>query len=215
MNDNNELYDRQKPLDVEAPESVTVIGVGGVGSWVALDLALAGVEKIYLVDFDEIERHNLNRTPFKESQIGKDKIQALTELIAERRMDAEVIPLDNRIEELSGNFQEEIADSTVIDCRDHASPLPDDIDESVLMTAGYDGLEYTLHLNPDYDAIWGDENTEYETVPSFVAPPQFIASIVTVVASKPELRDGEGELYNSGNMVELIQSVMRGEATDE
>jgi len=205
MTDN--LYDRQQALDLEPPHTVTVIGVGGVGSWVALDLALAGVQKLYLVDHDHIEGHNLNRTPFKESQIENDKTEALVELISERRMDAEVIPISQRIEDVAGTFREEMADSLVIDCRDHASPLPDDIMEQVVMTAGYDGYDFTLHTNPNYEDIWGDEQTEYETVPSFIAPPQFVSSIITTITCTPELRDGE-EQYSTGDMRQLIEDLL-------
>jgi len=203
----NDIYQRQQELDLEPPHTVTVIGVGGVGSWVALDLALAGVQKLYLVDHDHIEGHNLNRTPFKESQIENDKTEALVELISERRMDAEVIPISQRIEDVAGTFREEMADSLVIDCRDHASPLPDDIMEQVVMTAGYDGYDFTLHTNPNYEDIWGDEQTEYETVPSFIAPPQFVSSIITTITCTPELRDGE-EQYSTGDMRQLIEDLL-------
>lgn len=214
MND-NDIYKRQRELDVNPPEKATVIGVGGVGSWVALDLALAGVEKLYLADHDEIEEHNLNRTPFKQSQIGMDKTQAVAELVAERRMDVEVIPITKRIEDTAGAFRDGMADSKVIDCRDHASPLPDDISENLLMTAGYDGMEYTLHFKPSYEDIFGDENTEYETVPSFVAPPQFIASIVTTVASTPSMEDRFEESVENGELRGLITDLLGFEQDSE
>lgn len=210
----DELYTRQQELNLNPPHTVTVIGVGGVGSWVALDLALAGVQKLYLVDPDEIERHNLNRTPFKESQIEMDKPSAVTELISERRMDAETVPITERIEDTAGTFREEMAESVVIDCRDHASELPDDISEQVVMTAGYDGYDFTIHTNPNYEDIWGDENTEYETVPSFIAPPQFVASIVTVMTCSPEMRSDE-ERYRTEDMREMIDDLFDNPTENE
>lgn len=210
-NNENEIYERQRELDVNPPNKATVIGVGGVGSWVALDLALAGVDKLYLADHDGIEKHNLNRTPFKQSQIGMDKTQAVVELISERRMDAEVIPITKRIEDTTGAFRDEMSDSVVVDCRDHASELPNDISENVLLTAGYDGMEFTLHVKPDYESIWGDEETEYETVPSFVAPPQFLASLVTVIASTPSMAERLEEQIKSGNIRDLILGLVEQE----
>lgn len=212
MTDN--LYARQQALDVEPPHTVTVIGVGGVGSWVALDLALAGVQKLYVVDPDHIERHNLNRTPFKEGQIEKDKTTAVVELVAERRMDAEVVPIKDRIEETAGAFRDEMAENPVIDCRDHASELPDDISSQVVLTAGYDGLEYTLHTNPDYEAIWGEEDTEYETVPSFIAPPQFVASLITTITCSPQLREGEEQIATQ-DMRETIENLFDNPTQNE
>jgi len=205
----DDIYQRQQELDLEPPHTVTVIGVGGVGSWVALDLALAGVQKIYLVDHDHIETHNLNRTPFKEEQIDTDKVTALTELISERRIDAEAVPITERIEQLAGTFRDEIKSNPIIDCRDSADPLGDDLDEQVVLTAGYDGFEFTLHTNPDYDQIWGDEDTEYETVPSFIAPPQFLSSIVTSIVCSPELRTEE-EQYTTHDMREVIRDLLGG-----
>jgi len=210
----NDIYQRQEELDLEPPHTVTVIGVGGVGSWVALDLALAGVQKIYLVDHDHIETHNLNRTPFKEEQIEKVKVTALTELISERRIDSEPVPITERIEQLAGTFRDEIKSNPIIDCRDSADPLGDGLDEQVVLTAGYDGFEFTLHTNPDYDQIWGDEDTEYETVPSFIAPPQFLASTVTSIVCSPELRT-EQEQYTTHDMRQVIRDLLGGDNPTE
>lgn len=201
------LYTRQHDMNLEVPDTVTVIGVGGIGSWTALDLALAGVEKLYVVDFDEIEEHNLNRTPFKTSQIGMQKTAAVVELIQERRMDAEVIPVNKRIEDTAGVIREDMEESVVIDCRDHASPLPDGISESVALTAGYDGFEYTMHLNPNYEAIFGEEETEYETVPSFIAPPQVLSGMITAIVCSPEVGH-DNQSVVSGDLRELIDSKM-------
>jgi len=209
-----DLYERQQKLDLKPPHTVTIIGVGGVGSWVALDLALAGVQKLYLIDPDHIENHNLNRTPFKESQIDQDKTTALTELISERRIDTEAVPITKRAEDVAGTWRDEISESVIIDCRDHASPLPDDMDDNVAMTAGYDGYEFTLHTNPNYEDIWGEENTEYETVPSFIAPPQFVASIMTTITCSPELRSSK-EQYTTQDMREMIQDLLGGREHEE
>jgi len=169
----SDIYLRQKTLDLKIPESVAILGVGGIGSWVALDLALVGAKRLILVDPDLIEPHNLNRTPFRQQDIGKPKVQALAELIWERRPDAEVIPVQGRAED----FVELIKSvEVVIDCRDIFKPL------GVPVTAklGYDGFKVTIHLNPRGDTVWGDEPVRYTTVPSFLVPPQLLASLITL-----------------------------------
>lgn len=58
--------------------AVVVLGAGAVGSWVAVQLAQTGFKKFTLVDNDTVERSNLNRSLFSESDIGKLKTDALT-----------------------------------------------------------------------------------------------------------------------------------------
>ena len=63
---------------------VLVLGVGGWGTWVALQLALLGVGTIRLVDGDEVELSNLNRQVlYTRDSIGKSKVLAAREKIAE------------------------------------------------------------------------------------------------------------------------------------
>ena len=52
---------------------MTIVGLGGIGYWVAKFLAMAGVEKLYVFDFDVIEEHNLNRLDLPSRFVGKNK----------------------------------------------------------------------------------------------------------------------------------------------
>lgn len=57
-----------------------VIGVGGIGSWLAPSLCLLlEPDSIVLVDGDKLEKKNLNRQLFEESHIGDYKSVALGE----------------------------------------------------------------------------------------------------------------------------------------
>ena len=40
---------------------VLVLGVGGIGSIVLINLLRVGVKKIIIVDYDVVEIHNINR----------------------------------------------------------------------------------------------------------------------------------------------------------
>lgn len=80
-----ELYNRQVSMGIYIPQTATIIGLGGGGSWVAISLALMGVKNIKIVDNDFIEESNLNRTLFRYSDINKLKTEAVTSLIKERR----------------------------------------------------------------------------------------------------------------------------------
>jgi molybdopterin-synthase adenylyltransferase len=59
---------------------VVVIGVGGLGSWVALSLACTGIGRLDLVDGDVVELGNLNRQVlFREADLGRPKVEAAAE----------------------------------------------------------------------------------------------------------------------------------------
>lgn len=56
---------------------VVVLGLGGLGSNIAISLARIGVGHLILVDFDVVEPSNLNRQQYFISDIGKYKTDAL------------------------------------------------------------------------------------------------------------------------------------------
>lgn len=58
-------------------QTVFIIGVGGVGSWVATQLCQTGFERFVLVDDDDIELSNLNRSLYSKLDVGRSKVDAL------------------------------------------------------------------------------------------------------------------------------------------
>ena len=63
---------------------VCVVGVGGVGSWVVEALARSAVGQLTLIDLDNVAESNINRQiQALESTLGKAKVGALTERIAQ------------------------------------------------------------------------------------------------------------------------------------
>lgn len=60
---------------------VDIIGVGAVGSKVAMEIAKLGVSNIHLWDGDEVESHNISNQAFYLSDIGKPKVEAMKEHI--------------------------------------------------------------------------------------------------------------------------------------
>lgn len=175
------IYDRQKSLELHIPSSIAVIGVGGIGSWVALDFALVGVKKIIVVDHDIVEDTNLNRTPFTLNHINVKKVEAIAELIYERRNDCDVIPIDKKIEELNDMEKSYFDDvELVVDCRDVKKTLPDFLNGRRKVALGYDGFRVTIHYNPSYGTLWG-QSVRYTVIPSFLIPPQ-VASALAVLS---------------------------------
>jgi sulfur-carrier protein adenylyltransferase/sulfurtransferase len=77
---------------------VLCIGTGGLGSPVALYLAAAGVGKLGLIDFDVVDKSNLQRQiAHGESTVGKLKVDSAKARIADLNSDVEVITYNERL----------------------------------------------------------------------------------------------------------------------
>ena len=63
--------------------TVGICGLGGLGSYIAITLARAGVGKLILIDFDKVDITNLHRQQYKVSQVGMYKTEALRENLKE------------------------------------------------------------------------------------------------------------------------------------
>lgn len=81
MNEN--FYHRQTgiidPKNLDFP--ILIVGVGTVGSWTALALSKIGCEKLFLCDPDVVEEANIGPQIYREDQIGKPKVEAMTHFI--------------------------------------------------------------------------------------------------------------------------------------
>ena len=71
----------KKIKNILADSSVGIAGLGGLGSNAAISLTRVGIGRLVLVDFDIIEKENLNRQYYFNDQIGKYKIDAIKENI--------------------------------------------------------------------------------------------------------------------------------------
>jgi len=98
------MYRRQVELigrenqEILNNKSVLIVGCGGLGNIIATTISCIGLEKIYLVDFDDIEIHNIHRQfQFSLNDIGKNKAEVLADKI--KRCDTEVNALEGYFDE--------------------------------------------------------------------------------------------------------------------
>lgn len=78
-------------LDKLKNSNVIVFGVGGVGSFAAEAIARAGVGKMTIVDFDDVDITNINRQlPALHSTIGRDKVDVMKERILDINPDIDI-----------------------------------------------------------------------------------------------------------------------------
>lgn len=73
-------------------KTVAIIGIGGVGGYVAESLARSGVGKLILVDYDVVDETNINRQIIAlHSTIGKEKVSLMEERIHDICEDTQVV----------------------------------------------------------------------------------------------------------------------------
>lgn len=88
---------------------VIVVGAGGVGSWAALMLLRSGVERIRIIDFDQVTLSSLNRHAVAtQADVGTPKVKAIQkhfkEIVPQAKIDAriELFSAENASELLAG-----------------------------------------------------------------------------------------------------------------
>lgn len=83
--------------------TVIIAGMGALGNEAAKNLALLGIGKLIIIDFDVIENHNLTRTVlFSEADIGKNKAEVAARQIKKINPHTEVIFFDTSLQQTLG-----------------------------------------------------------------------------------------------------------------
>lgn len=98
---------------------IVVVGAGGLGCPALQVLAAAGVGQLTIIDDDVVERSNLARqTLFRETDIGRPKVQAAKDALAQFRPEATVVSNQVRLD--AGNAATLLSGAdVVIDTNDH------------------------------------------------------------------------------------------------
>ena len=95
------LYARHSP-GVQArlqDKVVGIMGLGGLGSLVAIALARMGIGSLLLADYDVVEPTNLNRQQYFVDQIGQKKTSALQDILQRVNPHVFVTTIDRRLAE--------------------------------------------------------------------------------------------------------------------
>jgi len=99
---------------------VGIAGLGGLGSNVAIALARAGVGKLIIADFDNVEQSNLNRQQYFIEQTGKSKVDCMIENL--QRINPTVLVTGFRVKLDANNIPQVFADADcVAECFDTAA----------------------------------------------------------------------------------------------
>lgn len=132
-------------------KSCAVIGLGGLGTNVAVHLAGAGIGKMYICDFDKVNETNLNRQfMYTADNIGMYKSCVMKKRLSEYAADCEIIPINEKISE-SSNLQFSEKCDIIFSCVDNNEAriiLEDFCTENniPLVHAGIDGFYGIAYL---------------------------------------------------------------------
>lgn len=100
---------------------VLILGLGGLGSPVALYLAAAGVGRFTLVDFDQVDASNLQRQiAHKNNSVGLAKVESAKQSMLELNPFVQIDVLTEKLSE-SGLAQQLEGVDVLIDCTDRFS----------------------------------------------------------------------------------------------
>lgn len=187
------LYDRQKTLELKTPE-IAVIGCGGIGYWVCKLGAMSGIERIYAFDPDTIEEHNLNRLDLPISFVGKNKADIVKQVIEVIRPECTVFSMPFKFSEVH-----DIKTDWLVDCTDvlKAQEKNQEIARKrgiKYCKAGYDGTSISIHNEV---AEWGEAQDGYVVVPSWVVPAVAVAALTV----------GKIMKYESGELGTNLQRI--------
>ena len=151
---------------------VCILGLGGLGSNVAILLARSGIGFLKLVDFDIVEASNLNRQQYRISHIGLKKTEAIRTIIKEINPFVEVGTLDIKVDRK--NIHSIVEDiEIVVEAFDRAETkamileeLLTDKNKIVVSASGMAGLgsanEIVTRKIKDNFYLIGDNYSDYE-----------------------------------------------------
>lgn len=167
--------------DIIRQAEVTICGLGGLGSNIAIALSRCGIGKLRLIDFDCVDLANCNRQQYFISQVGKKKTESLAEIIRMINPFVKLELFDCKLTEQ--NMEEVLGDSPFIcEAFDDATQkamltnyvlenMPDSFFVGASGMAGY-GDSNLIHTRKVFGRFYlcGDETNGLETGKCLMAP---------------------------------------------
>lgn len=100
--------------------NVLVLGIGGVGGYVATSLVRNGIGNITIVDFDKVEESNINRQIIAyHSTLGLKKVQVLKSMLLDINSSVKISVIDEFIDKDNINILFKEKYDYMIDCCDY------------------------------------------------------------------------------------------------
>lgn len=159
------LIGKDKRLELQQ-KTVGIIGVGGVGGYVAESLARSGIGHLILIDYDTIDITNKNRQIIAlDSTIGKSKVEALKSRILDINFDCVVDVHDTFLNADNISILDSYKIDYLVDACDTISTKKDIIDKCVSENIPFiTSMGTGKRLDPSMLEITNLDKTSYDPI---------------------------------------------------
>ncbi len=98
---------------------VAIIGLGGVGGTALEALVRSGVNHLVIVDFDKVDKSNLNRQiMYDESDVGQNKVEAAKSHLLKIDSSLDIVAINYKVDENISNVLKEYNIDFIVDAID-------------------------------------------------------------------------------------------------
>lgn len=160
---------------------VCILGLGGLGSNIAVFLARSGIGKMCLVDFDIVDASNINRQHYYLKHIGMKKTQAIEDVIGSINPFVDLIIKDVYVD--NENIIDIVKDyDYIVEAFDNAeskalviNEILSNFDDKIIVSAsGMAGIEDSNNIKTTRKFknlyVCGDEYSDFEEYSGMMAP---------------------------------------------
>ncbi len=198
---------------------VVVIGAGGLGSPVLIYLAAAGIGHITIIDFDSVDKTNLNRQVLHgEEDIGRIKVESAKESLERLNSTIEISIIPEKLTEENAEALLTNHD-VIIDCVDNVQTRLLVNRWAVLLNiplieGGVEGFHgFVMRVRPEspcLGCLWGDTIPPQRPIAVLGSVAGIIGAFQATLCLKTLLRiDKEQEHYNLW-VLDLLDMQMKG-----
>jgi len=97
-------------------ERIAIIGIGSLGGFVANSISFREyISEIIVIDYDIVESKNIRNSIYKKKDVGKFKVDVMTQILENNNEELKVIKIKKKFIENNNEFNK---CDLVIDCRD-------------------------------------------------------------------------------------------------
>lgn len=156
-------------LDNSKQPKIVIVGAGGVGSMVALCLAKMGLINVSVIDFDEVEDHNVASQFYWTHNLNQLKVDALTENV-KMFTDVELTPINGKRDGQYGDITIVAVDNMDVrkEVVKHIHEQSDEFTSSFVIECRMWGTEFIMYnfdAYTDYKGRLGNRFSEAEKDP--------------------------------------------------